>query len=454
MPNRSRPAEASARTSGRGTLRRLQSRVQRREHHRGTKESIGRGGLVQAKPMVQATSRPANGVSLRATGRRVSAVVYRICMFTALQFDLASAGRVTQPMTDPSRRVGFDAHMIGRNETGNETYALGLLAGLHQVGYPVDVYATTSLAPSVHRQHRIFPHPGAVRVPLVAPLLALRDRLNLYHGTYVLPPILLCPSVVTVHDVTFQLHPEWFTHGVRQLLRRLVPRAMRQASHIITISECTKRDLVEHFGVDADKITVTALAPRPAFARATSSRCERGPSLLMVGNIQPRKNVDTVLRALALLRDRGRAVPLVIAGQPGLQAGRVMAKVSQLGLDHLVRFTGYIADRDLAALYAQSTVLVHPALYEGFGLTVLEAMAQGLPVIASSAASIPEVAGDAAILLDPLEPEAWADAIDHLLHDTARREMLRSLGLDRATRFSWATCADQTIQVYRQVLNV
>jgi len=350
-------------------------------------------------------------------------------------------------------RVGVDAHMVGERETGNETYALGLLHGLDKIGFPVDAYAFGPLPPSVHRQHRILPHLSAPRIALTTPLLALRDGLDLYHATtYVLPPLLPCPAVVTIHDISYALHPEWFAPRVRLMLTALVPKALRKACLVIAVSEHTKNDIVSYYGTAPEKVVVTPLAPRPTSTSKTPRIPATPPFFLLVGNIEPRKNVEAVLRALALLRERGTLVRLVIAGSPGHHHQRVARTIAQLGLVELVQFMGYVTDHELSRLYASCIAVVHPAHYEGFGLTPLEAMAHGAPVLASNTSSVPGVVGDAAILLEPCDVGAWADSMDRVLRDDELRQALSANGLARAESFSWERCARETVAVYKSVL--
>ncbi|GAC1634934.1 MAG: glycosyltransferase family 1 protein [Chloroflexota bacterium] len=350
-------------------------------------------------------------------------------------------------------RVGFDAHMVGQHETGNETYALGLLSGLDEIGFAVDTYAFAPTPGTIHRFHATWPHQSYIRIPITNPLLARRDRLNLFHATYVLPPVLPCRSVVTVHDITYALFPQWFAPRVRAMLQVLVPLALKKARRIITISEHTKRDLVQHYGVDPDKIAVAYLAPRPAFLeRDTTSRREQ-PFFLYVGNVEPRKNVETVIRALAVMRDRKHAIPLVVTGKQGLNYGETVRLVHTLRLDHLVEFTGYVPDDRLRHLFASCTALVHPALYEGFGLTPLEAMVQRTPVIAANTSSVPEVVGDSALLVEAESIEAWTDAMENMMDSQDLREKYAERGAWHVTQFSWKRCAEKTLEAYRVALD-
>lgn len=350
-------------------------------------------------------------------------------------------------------RAGFDAHMVGQRETGNETYALGLLHGFDRIRFAVDSYSMRPLASSIHRQHHIWPGSSFVRIPLIMPLLAVRDRLDLFHATYVLPPVLPCAGVVTVHDVSFALHPEWFPPRVREMLSLHVPRSLRHASHVIAISEQTKRDIVELYGIEPSKVAVTHLAPRPSLGRLAAEPDSAKPVFLYVGNLEPRKDVETVLRALAILRDRRTEAQLVLVGKASAYRQHLEQLSRQLRLDHLVRFAGYVPDEELADFYRGSIALVHPALHEGFGLTPLEAMARGVPVIAADAPALPEVIGDAGLLVPAGSPEAWADAMGRLLDNQSLRVDLRRKGLERSQHFSWERCARETIEVYRTALD-
>jgi glycosyltransferase involved in cell wall biosynthesis len=344
--------------------------------------------------------------------------------------------------------------MVGQNETGNETYALGLLHGLRQIGFAVDAYSLDGTPFAGHRSHRIWPAQSLIRIPLTTPLLALRDRLDLYHATYILPPVLPCASVVTVHDISFALHPAWFPGRLRARLDLLVPLSLRRARRVIAISERTKQDIIARYHVDPAKITVTHLAPRPTLCRPAPRSEPAEPFWLYVGNVQPRKNVETIIRALAILRDREIALPLVIAGKPDYGHESVHALIQALGLGNLVRFTGYVPDAGLLELYATCTALLHPALYEGFGLTPLEGMRQGAPVVASNTSSIPEVVGDAGILVEPGDVEAWAHSMEEVLGDRERREALAERGQRRSKQFSWEKCARQTVEVYAEALHL
>lgn len=341
--------------------------------------------------------------------------------------------------------------MVGHRETGNETYALGLLEGFAALGFAVDAYLTTQHDVGLHRSHRIRPGASALRIPLSTPIMSIVNRLDLWHATYVLPPSSPCPRVVTVHDITFALFPQWFEHPVRVMLNRLVPMSIHLASRIIAISHATKRDLVRVFGVPESKVAVTYLAPRPSFSGTPTSN-PREPFLLYVGNVTPRKNLDVLLHAMRHLRLRGRTAKLVIAGQVSTASSHIPSMLEHLGLGGNVVLLGYQSDADLLRLYQTCAALVHPALYEGFGLTVLEAMAQGAPIVSANTGALTEVVADAGILLPAHDPYAWADAMDRVLSDRALGRKLSDSAQLRSRDFSWKRCARETLDVYETVL--
>jgi glycosyltransferase involved in cell wall biosynthesis len=348
-------------------------------------------------------------------------------------------------------RIGFDAHAVGRRQTGNETYALGVLHGLAQIGIPVNAYGYSAPPGDVHTWRRLRPSSRWVRIAVDMPLAAVRDRLDLYHGSYALPPLAPCHTVVTVHDLTFISHPEWLPRGHGAAMRYSVGLALKQAAAIIAVSQRTKADIVHHYRIQPERITVTHLAPRPQIVDDHPDLHSRRDYFLCVGSIEPRKNIPVLIRALAMLRDRHIEVPLVLAGAPGAAFDDVQALIHDLHLGELVRFSGYVTDRELQGLYSACTAVVHPSLFEGFGLTPLEAMTLGRPVLAAHTGSLPEVIGDAGLLLPPTDPEAWACAMEQVLSGHLNSE-LAERGWARAQRFSWERCARETVGVYRRVL--
>ena len=214
---------------------------------------------------------------------------------------------------------------------------------------------------------------------------------------------------------------------------------------MLAISERTKRDLVEQYGISEWKIVVTPLGVDPIF-RPNGTTPDVPPYALFVGGIQPRKDPLTAIEALALVDGDLR---LVLVGNEKRGGDEVRSAVRRLGLERRVELAGYVEHEGLASLYRGAVCLVFPSRYEGFGLPVLEAMASGTPVVATTAGAVPEVAGEAAILVEPGDPAALAEGIRQALAD---RERFVAAGLERAGEFSWAETARRTLAVYRELL--
>jgi glycosyltransferase involved in cell wall biosynthesis len=215
---------------------------------------------------------------------------------------------------------------------------------------------------------------------------------------------------------------------------------------VLTVSEVTKRDLIELYDIPEEKIVVTPNGVDPAFTPEGPST-EGEPYALFVGALQPRKDATAAIDALALI---GNGAPrLVVVGQDKGGHAEAEQAVERNGLAGRVEFRGHVPQEELAALYRGAACLVFPSRYEGFGLPVVEAMASGTPVVATTAGALPEVAGDAAILVEERNPVALAGGIERAIAD---RERLVVAGLERARQFTWAETARRTLEVYRELL--
>ncbi|MCA1558245.1 MAG: glycosyltransferase family 4 protein, partial [Acidobacteria bacterium] len=230
---------------------------------------------------------------------------------------------------------------------------------------------------------------------------------------------------------------------------------------IITATEAVRREICEHLRVDPWRVAVTPYAPRSNFRAVTKEQAAlvkrrlgvEDDFLLFVGTIEPRKNLLTLVRALEeVLRKTSLRPQLVIAGREGWLMDELFAYVRGAGLQDRLRFTGYVSEQDLAALYSSCRAFIYPSLYEGFGLPPLEAMACGAPVITSRVPSIMEVVGDSARLVKPTDAAALARAIIKLLEDEGERQRLSAAGRVRAAGFTWEKTAEQTLEIYRRVL--
>jgi glycosyltransferase involved in cell wall biosynthesis len=299
-----------------------------------------------------------------------------------------------------------------------------------------------------------------VWMQLVAPLALARLRPALAHFTNSLAPLAApCPYVVTLHDMSLFLHPHTQPAKSLVLVRPLLPAIARRAAAIITVSHSARRDLLAVLRVPPAKVHVVYEAAAPAYhalddgadlARVRARYGLHTPFALYVGTLEPRKNLETLVRAFAQVQ-RGRPEQLVLAGRLGWKYHELLRLIEALGAGDAVRLLGYVPDDDLPALYNLACVLVYPSLYEGFGLPVVEAMACGTPVITSDRTSLAELGAGAALLVDPLDVEMLAARLRLVLDDADLRAELRAAGFRRAAEFSWARAAAETVAVYEGV---
>lgn len=363
-------------------------------------------------------------------------------------------------MTSPRLCAAIDAHTIGRQATGNETYVEGLLSAL--VDDP-DIEPVALMDAATH------PPPwlqgvatGAVhRNPIIRLARDLRRSgerwgADVLHVQYVRPPRSDIPVVTAIHDISFEHFPELFTKRTRARMRLTIPWSARRSARVLTGSHHARADIIERYELAPDAVAVTPYAARDEFRRLdaesvdaclASVGIERG-YLLCVGNLQPRKNLRRLLEAYAGLA-ADRRPRLVIVGQAAWLYQDVYAAVRTHGLADAVHFTGFVSTDMLVALYNGARVFAYPSLYEGFGLPVLEALACGVPTLTSNTSSLPEVGGDAALLVDPLSTEALREGLDRLLTDTELRSRLILAGPRQAARFTWRRCATLTADAYR-----
>ena len=305
----------------------------------------------------------------------------------------------------------------------------------------------------------------SLREQIELPRILARHKVDLLHSPHFLLPLVRpCPVVATVHDVVYLACAQdlpsragrLYYHGMMQACSRL-------AARIITDSEHSRKDIERVLGADPAKIEVIYPGVDQQFSRVTDpARLEAVRSnhglerdyILCVGIYKPRKNHAGLLRAFRRVLESGANTQLVIAGpmaegEPGLR--RLAA---ELGVSERVVFTGFVDEPDLPALYSAACVCACPSMYEGFGFTVLEAMACGTPVVCSSTTSLPEVAGDAALYFDPLKPEDIAAQLLRVLGEERLRASLVERGRLNLKRFNWAETARQTLAVYHQVLEM
>jgi glycosyltransferase involved in cell wall biosynthesis len=300
------------------------------------------------------------------------------------------------------------------------------------------------------------------RIPL--PVETFVGRVNIFHATdFVLPPTLPgCKTILTVHDLSFVRVPESASPRLKAYLDEVVPRSVARADHVLADSEATKQDLIDIYGTSADKITVLLSGVDRAFRPITDQHLlhqvrtkygiPEGPYVFSVGTVQPRKNYERLMEAIHLLREKGIHLHIVIAGGKGWLDSPIYARIHSLKMQDQVHFIGFADEVDLPVLYSGAICSPFVSLYEGFGIPILEAMACGTPVVTSNISSMPKVAGDAALLVDPYDVEAIAEAIRQIAENHQLRITLINKGIEHAKNFTWEKSAHHLNEIYRIVL--
>jgi glycosyltransferase involved in cell wall biosynthesis len=304
----------------------------------------------------------------------------------------------------------------------------------------------------------------SIREQIAVPIELRRERADLFHAPhYVLPVLAPCRSVVTIHDCIHLRFPQYLPSRLgHTYARTALWIAAHRSARVLTVSEASKRDILEYFDVPQSKIVVIYNAIDERFseepaadevARVRERYQLNDPFILYAGNIKPHKNLERLIEAFHIIR-KGELeyVKLLIIGDEISKYATLRRAVHRYKLHQHVRFFGFVPDATLAILYRLARVFVFPSLYEGFGLPPLEAMASGTPVITSNVSSLPEVAGDAAMLIDPYEPDAIAGAIRRVMMDDRLRDDMRERGLARAREFSWGRSVRRVKEIYDEVL--
>lgn len=366
-------------------------------------------------------------------------------------------------------RIGIDARKL--HDFGIGTYIRNLLRQLARIDQRTefvllcrepDVQALASLGqnfrPVVETADNY-----SIAEQIRIPLALKREGVTLFHAPhYVLPPLVRCRSVVTIHDCIHLMFPQYLPNRLAYIYARAsIAMASRCATRVMTVSESSKRDILRFVNVDPDKISVIynayderfGVEPREEDVVRVRERYQlHDEFVLYAGNVKPHKNLERLIAAFQIVRKRGLDhLKLVLIGDEISKYAALRRAVHQHQLHKYVRFLGYLPEETLAVMYRLAGVFVFPSLYEGFGLPPLEAMASGTPVVTSNVSSLPEVAGDAAVLVDPYDPDAIADGIFRVLSDESLRRDLRRKGIVRAHQFSWETSVGRIHDIYDQV---
>jgi len=356
-------------------------------------------------------------------------------------------------------RIGIDAHHLNGKPQGSRTYLIELIRAISgQLGntdslhvYSFEPEATRTMVPGQH--HRLFPRSAKLRLPFIIPAVELAHRLDLFHSQYIAPPISFVPEIVTIHDVLFESHPELFEQAFSHRSVRMIRRSARRAAAVLTVSEFSRQSIIEHYPIPEERVFVTPNAVdhsrfRRLSTAPTGLRERYGltrPFVLSVGRLEPRKNLERLIKALGQV---DHDITLAVVGAADFRHESIL-EAARDAREGSVQLLGPVDDDDLPGLYNLAEALAYPSLVEGFGMPVLEAMACGTPVLTSRRGALPEVGGDAVVYVEPEDEESIASGLTRLLEDSSLRERLRRQGLARAQEFSWDDTALRTLAAYR-----
>ena len=366
-------------------------------------------------------------------------------------------------------RVAIDARKL--HDYGIGTYVRNLLRELARqdddaeyvlLCPPADIEFLTTLGP---RFHPVPERSGnySLLEQISIPRTLSRARVDLFHAPhYVVSPLTTQPYVVTIHDCIHLRFPQYLPNrGAVHYARVMMTMAARRSRRILTVSQASKDDILHYLGVPAGKVEVIynalderlAIVPTPEEVDRVRQRfLLTSPFILYAGNIKPHKNLDRLIEAFSIMRRSGiEHVKLLIIGDEISKYPNLRRLVHRHQLHQYVRFLGFVPDATLAVLYRLAAVFVFPSLYEGFGLPPLEAMACGTPVVTSNVSSLPEVVGDAALLIDPMDSAAIAQAMARVLNQPGLRAELVQRGFERVRQFSWERSVARVRQVYAEL---
>jgi len=372
-----------------------------------------------------------------------------------------------------SNRIAINALIMDRRKAGIGNYAFHLLQELNRLshGLNIDVYIQQQMKP-------FFPSNEPMHFLPCPDFKSSGDRIlyeqchmpheyrkqgySVVHFLDYLTPLLPIGSqkVVTIHDLSYFVYPEFFTTGSRLLKQFLTGPGIRGASRVICVSGHTGGDVTRRYHA-ADKVRVIPLGVEPNPGNAGRGDAEilchygiTGNYILSAGTLEPRKNITTLVRAFRIAAEKG-GIPqsLVLCGKPGWKPEEMDREIEASGLKGRIVRTGYVPDEALPALFRHADAFVYPSLYEGFGLPPLEAMAHGVPVLCSNASSLPEVVGDAALTFPPRDEEMLSSLLIRLLNEPELQQELIRKGYRRASLFTWEKTAQATINVYRELLS-
>lgn len=361
-------------------------------------------------------------------------------------------------------RIGITARGLSERSGGAKQYIDSLISSLLEIDRANEYFLFYDSPSHLGR------YPSANEIYLRIPSKFLWDHLGvpylawkygvdvLFCPKNVVPNFVRCKTVVTVLDLTHFKFPQEYKWTDKYYMRLFIPPSLKKADGIIAISENTKRDIVDFFGVDPKTVTAIPLAPDVKYRAISDSMQKEStrkrygidhPFIFYPGVLSPRKNIITLVRAFDKIKDK---IPHKLIFTAGRSWGDspVYKMIEELGIKDRVITIGHVDASDMPILYSSADLLVYPSLYEGFGLPIIEAMSCGCPVVSSNTTSIPEVAGDAAITVDPADIEGFSDAVLRVLTDRGLRDEMVRKGFIQALKFSWKKTATETLAVFNE----
>ncbi|MBA4417139.1 MAG: hypothetical protein C0392_04415 [Syntrophus sp. (in: bacteria)] len=369
-------------------------------------------------------------------------------------------------------RLGIDFHLAEREGTGNCTYMRNLVESLvkadrdnEYILYVTDArlpyYSTFKSFPKVRLRSLKFKSPF-LRIPLLG-LMTFMDGIDIFHTNYYGPPFFRGKMILTVHDLSFLHIPECFTNFERVKDQVLIPRNIRKAGKVLTVSEYSKQDIINNYHISPDHVEVGYNGAGPIFKPIAdpqrASDVVRGYGIskkyiLYVGRLNKRKNLSSLVKAFTILKET-KNIPhqLVIGGIKDFLPSDEMESINSSSYKNDIIFTGYLPEEHLPLLYGLADVFVYPSLYEGFGLPCLEAMSCGCPVVSSNLTSLPEVVGDAGILVNPLNVHEISQAIFEVISNDGLRSEMVLKGFEQAKQFSWEKTAKKMLEVCEKLIH-
>ncbi len=367
------------------------------------------------------------------------------------------------------KRIGIDFHAVDSLFQGSRTHILELFSRVIELCPDLEFYlflenhdavrqfSDSYCKSNVHLIHMPYKNP-VYRLLWQLPNLCARNKIHLIHTQYILPFLLPARSAVTIHDVLFESHPEYFSTAFRIRSKLLMRLSAHRASHVFTVSDFSKQEMISRYDIHPDRISVIHNGVdgerfAPAFSAHDNGGIRGLPSgeyILSVGRIEPRKNHLAIIESIPHVSDKN--IKFVFVGQRHFGFSEVFSRIDALNVSDRVIFIDDVKDDELPVLYRNAKLFVYPTWAEGFGMPPIEAMASGVPVISSNTTALPEVAGEAAVLIDPSSCKELAEKINHLLESDSERRRLIDAGLRQSMKFKWSTSAQLVSNWYRESL--